>query len=116
MQDTIKKQYTIWGYADSVREIAAGIVSISTPSHGGYILSEERMKEMPEYFRLCSFTKDNHFEEDASWCAVALTWPHLFDSANLVMAMNIFDAHYKSRPEIRDALLKAGKKWERNIA
>jgi|Laugresu1bdmlbdd_1035124.scaffolds.fasta_scaffold00093_9 hypothetical protein len=72
-----------WGIIDSVREIANGITWVTTSSHGGFIVSPARLMQMPENLRACSFTKDDHFEEDCSWCAVPLAFPSLF-SANVV--------------------------------
>jgi len=69
---------TPWGAPDTQTVIAEGIIAVTTPSHGGIWLSPEGLAEMPEHLRKCSFTKDNWFEEDCSWCAVALAWPDLF--------------------------------------
>ena len=68
---------TPWGKPDTQTVIAEGIIAVTTPSHGGIWLSPERLAEMPEHLRSCSFTHDNWFEEDTAWCAVALTWPLL---------------------------------------
>ncbi len=86
--------YTIWGKADSVKQIAPGIVNVSTPSHGGYILSKDRLAEMPECLRACSYTGDNNFEEDCSWCAVVLTWPQFFEADHVAMAHHTYDYCY----------------------
>ncbi len=67
-----------WGIIDSAREIAPGITWVTTASHGGFILSPARLAEMPANLRKCSFTQNDHFEEDCSWCAVPLAFPSLF--------------------------------------
>ena len=69
---------TPWGKPDTQTVIADGIIAVTTPSHGGIWLSPERLAEMPKHLRKCSFTRDNWFEEDAAWCAVALAWPEFF--------------------------------------
>jgi hypothetical protein len=69
---------TPWGKPDTQTVIAEGIIAVTTPSHGGIWLSPERLAEMPQHLRSCSFTHDNWFEEDTAWCAVALTWPEFF--------------------------------------
>ena len=85
---------TIWGKADSVRTVATGIVFVSTPSHGGYILSKERMDEMPEQYKVCSYTKNNCFEEDCSWCAVVLAFPQYFPAEQLEAAQQTYFYFY----------------------
>lgn len=85
---------TIWGKADGLTKIADGIISVSTPSHGGYILSPARMAEMPGYLKACSFTKDNNFEEDCSWCAVVLAFPAYFQADHVRAAQYMYDMCY----------------------
>ena len=42
---------TPWGHPDTVTEIAPGIISYSTPSHGGIWLSDQRVASMPKALR-----------------------------------------------------------------
>src|SRR4051812_49058082 len=75
---------TPWGHPDTVTEIAPGIVSYSTPSHGGIWLSPERIGEMPR--PLQEFVPfggkqsgpGRWFEEDCDWSVVALAFPQFF--------------------------------------
>lgn len=83
-----------WGKIDHLNHIAPGILFVSTPSHGGFLISAERLLAMPEKYRRCSYTKDHHFEEDCSWCAVVLTWPKLFKPEQVESAQKTFDAFY----------------------
>jgi Domain of unknown function (DUF7007) len=53
-----------WGKPDEQREIAPGVVWISTPSHGGIVLSDECNATMPDYMRRA----DAIYEEDCNWC------------------------------------------------
>ena len=95
------KYYTKhWGRADEEQELAPGIVRYWTPSHGGYELSDERMAEMPAHLRACSFTGDNCFEEDASWCAVALNWPLLFRDDDVDAARKTYEQFYAKREAV----------------
>lgn len=57
---------TPWGISDYTTKIAPGIISYSTPSHGGIHLSPTRLKEMPEVLRL----ESGWYEEDCDWCLV----------------------------------------------
>jgi hypothetical protein len=86
-----------WGLADQLEEVAEGIVRYWTPSHGGYELSAERMLEMCPEYRATSFTGDNAFEEDCSWCGVALAFPHLFSAKDVIAAQNTFNAFYAGK-------------------
>ena len=91
------KKHTPWGYADTVTEIAPGITLYTTPGHGGYHVSAERYKAMPAQYRACSFTKDQWFEEDCSWCAVVLSWPGLFAPEMVDAAKVCYEVVYARR-------------------
>lgn len=90
-------QLTIWGRADTLEKIADGIFYAMTPSHGGYIISTARLGQMKPEYRACSFTKDNHFEEDCSWCAVVLSWPEFFTDNQYGQALATYNCLYAKR-------------------
>ncbi|MEI2384738.1 hypothetical protein [Breoghania sp. JC706] len=69
--------HTPWGVADYAREYAEGIVFYSTPSHGGFKLSAERLAQMHTALR----EKDGWFEEDCAWAKVAFAFPEWFTDA-----------------------------------
>lgn len=75
---------TPWGPAQHIREIAPGIVSYSTASHGGIHLSPERIAEMPKPLqKFVPFGGEQRgpgrwFEEDCDWAVVALAFPQFF--------------------------------------
>ena len=57
---------TPWGETETVEQIAEGIQSVSTPSHGGIVLSAERAAMIPHTIE--PFTGDYRFwEEDGDW-------------------------------------------------
>ncbi len=97
---------TNWGKSDYSHKIADGVYWVGTPSHGGYIVSPERLAEMKPEYRACSFTKDNHFEEDCSWCAVVLQWPQFFGGDDRRRANELYDRAYA--PKRPDGEIKAG--------
>ena len=77
-----------WGRPDFQKEIAPGIVKLSTPSHGGYHLSAERWAELVRLMpRFLSWTGAQWLEEDCDWAAVPACWPEFFDDDAR------FDAH-----------------------
>ena len=70
-----------WGKVQSVVDVAEGIEFVSTSSHGGYKLSEERLAALPERFKgLNKFGGGRFFEEDCEWAIVALAFPEAFSS------------------------------------
>lgn len=77
-----KLRYGLWGHVQSRGKIADGIMRVSTASHGGYVLNDARLAEMPEPLR--KLADQGHFEEDCAWCAVVLSFQHLF-SPSIVM-------------------------------
>lgn len=52
-----------WGGCDSAREPIKGVWRVSTPSHGGYMLTPERNAQIP------AIARDSHglYEEDCDW-------------------------------------------------
>lgn len=63
-----------WGKVQHCNQIAEGIVSVSTASHGGLKLSIERNNQIPEGARKSS----GWYEEDCEWSIVALVFPKDF--------------------------------------
>ena len=55
--------HTPWGAAQDVTELAPGIVSVSTASHGGIKVCSTMNKRIPAVFR-CA---DGWYEEDCDW-------------------------------------------------
>ena len=88
---------TPWGKPERTITVAKGIKWISTASHGGYWLSHERMLQMPEHLRKCSYTGDNFFEEDCSWCAVVLAFPYVFGAQDYAQAKSIYENFYAKK-------------------
>ena len=65
---TSKPEHTPWGYPDTAEQVLPGIWTVSTPSHGGFILSAERQAAMPAALRLA----EPFYEEDVDWSLVIL--------------------------------------------
>ena len=62
-----------------------------------YIVSPDRLAEMRPEYRACSFAKDNYFEEDVAWCAVALQWPQYFGGDDWRRASQLYECVYAPR-------------------
>lgn len=59
-----------WGQPDRVKQVAPGVLWITTPSHGGIVLSNERNAQMPEDMR----RDDAAYEEDCNWALPILAF------------------------------------------
>lgn len=69
-----EKSMTPWGSADFVRHDAPGIVSVSTPSHGGIGLSPERNAEIHKAWR----NANGWYEEDCEAYIVLVKFYDVF--------------------------------------
>lgn len=61
---------TLWGTPDTSDERVPGIWHVTTPSHGGFVLSDERQAAMPA----CLRRGDPFYEEDVDWSLVVLAF------------------------------------------
>lgn len=68
---------TIWGTPDTRGQRLPGIWHVTTPSHGGFVLSEQRQAAMPDSLRLDS----PFYEEDVNWALVVLAFEPEFAGA-----------------------------------
>jgi N-acetyl-anhydromuramyl-L-alanine amidase AmpD len=84
-----------WGEIQSAQNVAPGIDFVQTAGHGGYRLSREVYNQMPQHLREYSFTKDQWFEEDCSWCAVVLAFPQHFNPTFIEAARQTEQRNYK---------------------
>jgi hypothetical protein len=60
--------HTLWDTPDMATQRLPGVWWVKTPSHGGFVLSDERQAAMPEALRLESV----YYEEDVNWTLVIL--------------------------------------------
>lgn len=95
-------QSTPWGHADSVKEIAPGIHTVSTPSHGGFHVSDELLAQMPFALRMSnsySGTGSDWFEEDCEWALPVLAFPALFGARYCHHAVRTVDGRERKAGE-----------------
>lgn len=79
---------TPWGVSQSVDPIAPGIDRVSTASHGGFRLSQERLDAMPATLRTFGpWAGAGWYEEDCDWAVVALAFPGAFTPADVRAAV-----------------------------
>lgn len=100
---------TPWGQSDSYEVVAPGIVSYSTPSHGGYRLTPERCAVVRQLLadRGCAgfepFAGWPWFEEDCDWCLVALAFPEHFPASAQADAEATFARHILAKRSVAAA-------------
>lgn len=71
-----------WGKIQTSSEIADGIQSVSTASHGGFKLDRSKQAKMPKSLKL----KGGWYEEDVECFRVMLAFPECFDQKDVEMA------------------------------
>lgn len=73
---------SMWGAIDSADQILPGIWQVSTPSHGGFMLTEQRQQGVPECLRVDGL----QYEEDVHWAFVVLAFENEFKASKLPLA------------------------------
>jgi hypothetical protein len=59
---------TPWGRPDTIQNVADGLLIVSTPSHGGILVSAERLASMSDYMRKPLYAGQFAcYEEDCEW-------------------------------------------------
>ena len=74
MANTFLGLHSPWGVIDNSYTVAPGITSVSTPSHGGLLLSQERQAAMPDAMKQGLFYQERWYEEDCEWAKVFVTF------------------------------------------
>ena len=82
----MQKTRTPWGLADGETRRAEGIVSYSTPSHGGMKLCRALNARMPEYMR----APGGWYEEDVAYTKVIVVFPDKFSTDEVDNAKRAF--------------------------
>ena len=91
-----------WGAVQHAREIAPGIVSLSTAGHGGMVLSPERRAAMPPALRaFAPFAGEGWYEEDCDVAVVMMAFPEAFEVSQVWEAVDMARGWWgKSHPEM----------------
>lgn len=85
--------YTPWGESQTIETVADGILSVTTASHGGFLLDKRRTAAMPAYMTMTTWTGNySAYEEDCDWCMPVLVFEPEFRT------------YYQQRAEGRDRL------------
>lgn len=97
---------TPWGRSQDIEDIADGIRSVSTASHGGIQLSKERQQQLPGHAGDNNYNKGlTWWEEDSDWCIPFLIFQNEFKAfyertgqtwfeSNLAMALKTAENYH----------------------
>lgn len=96
---------TPWGMTDHEHEIAEGIISVSTSSHGGYWLSPDRVEHLTKLFPgYRPYAGYPWLEEDLDVSAAMLAWPELFGTPALRAAVRTVRCDFDSMKPLAEWL------------
>jgi hypothetical protein len=94
------KTSTPWGQADQEEKLDLGhgapILSVSTPSHGGFFVPDEHLDAIPANRQAWAARWSgsvNWYEEDCCWAAVALAFPRFFSSDHIAIARKLVEQY-----------------------
>jgi hypothetical protein len=92
---------TPWGPSQTAKQIAPGIVRVSTASHGGYVLNAERQAEFEKKFPdFKPYAGAPFYEEDQDAAMIALAFPEHFDDAAIYNAVRTVYGSAKMHDEM----------------
>ena len=74
-----------WGTVQTRTAYGSGIVSVTTPEHGGFVLDPAANAEIPAPLR----NANGVYEEDSEWAKVAFAYPSLFTTYERAIARRI---------------------------
>jgi hypothetical protein len=81
-----------WGAVQHRKEVAPGIWSVATASHGGIYLSDARMAKVPAHLQETHYSRGNWFEEDCDWAIVVVTFPEAFEDDVVAQARLVMES------------------------
>ena len=88
-QPTLRPDHCPWGGIDHAEQVHSGIWRVSTPGHGGFILSDEHQAAMPASLAL----DDVNYEEDVDYALVVLAFAAEFEKAGTAGTQLVRNAH-----------------------
>jgi len=98
MATELRVTHSPWGGVQTQTTRAEGIIEVTTASHGGFLLSEERLAQMPPRLRgRNAYGGGRWFEEDCEWALVAIAFPAYFTAEEVKDAVRTLLTYY---PEV----------------
>lgn len=76
-----------WGMVQTQKDLAPGVTSVTTASHGGIYVVPDLLAKMP--IKSTAYSQGGWFEEDCDWALVAVAFPEAFDAKSLAVAKSI---------------------------
>lgn len=97
---TVRPTRSPWGTPDDTHEIAPGLWSVGTPSHGGFLISAERRAAMPAHLRdVPTFAGGNAYEEDCDVALVIVAFPENFTQHHVENAQAVILSYRDKQPD-----------------
>lgn len=95
---------TIWGSVQREAQVAEGITFVSTASHGGYVLSEERAAQVQEKFPgfKSKYSTPREFEEDCDASVIVLAFPECFTDEEVYFAVQMVSSYAQGNSDESD--------------
>ncbi len=81
-----------WGKVQTQKELAPGIIAVTTASHGGIWVAPDKLEKMP--IKATGYSYGGWFEEDCDWALVALAFPEAFDAESVAIAEKMKASDY----------------------
>ena len=100
--NTTTVAYTPWGWTRDIKEVAEGVWRVTSPSHGGLMLSRKRWESLPADVRETMFTET--FAEEDCEEPIAKTLLGVGDDRDRELALTVagyFDRYAPALPSIR---------------
>ena len=87
--------YSPWGAVQTEKVIGDGVRLVTTSSHGGFLVTEPALSQMPAILKAFSpWAGVGAYEEDCDWVIVVLAFPHLFSDRDIWCAVRQASASY----------------------
>ena len=92
----MQSKHTPWGLSHSEHNVAPGIVSFTTGSHGGIQLSADRISALPQAIRDAQGSDLEWYEEDCAVNLVVIAFPDAFPDISVwsaVKFLRVYDGY-----------------------
>jgi len=91
---------TPWGNADQITHHGPDIAFVSTPSHGGFVIEQAKLEQMPEPYRsFKTFAGPGYYEEDCDQALIPCAFPERFTAAQVKDAAAAIVGYQRINPD-----------------
>lgn len=101
---------TPWGTSQTVKQIAPGLLTVTTAGHGGLCLSAPRWLELRGKFPFRSYAGECWLEEDCDYCFAVIVWPECFSPEGVAAAVRMVNTYRPDYPGAVD-MFQGARAW-----